>query len=54
MEFDVARSVTEAWKVWIAGGAVVLLLLWPLMMGRKRLQTGLLLALTVFSCLSTV
>ena len=49
MEFDVSRSVTEAWKVWIAGGGILLLTLWPLLRDR-RVRSGLLLLLTVFSC----
>jgi hypothetical protein len=49
VEFDVARSVTEAWKVWIAGGAILLLGIWPLLRDR-RARSALLLALTLFSC----
>jgi hypothetical protein len=48
VEFDVSRSVTEAWKVWVSGGAIGLLVLWPLLRD-SRVRTGLLLVLTLFS-----
>ena len=44
---DVARTVTEAYKVWILSGGIGLVLLWKML--PKRLSMGLLVALTVVS-----
>ena len=50
MEFDIPRAVTEVNKVWLSGGAIVLLVVWPLF--TSRLRTGLLVLLCLVSTLN--